>query len=358
MNKILALNFGSTSSKIAYFEDDVMVIKETIQHPIEELSQFKDIFDQEEYRVATISDFMKKHKIEQETIDVFVCWGGHCKPVLGGVYRINDQFLSQVKSTKYGRHPGDLTPFVTKKLAGNKLALTVDPPTIDEFSNLAKYTGIKEIKRKSLMQTLNQKAVSKKYAQDIHKTYEELNLIVCHMGGGISVVAHQKGRMVDANNGLDGDGPLASNRAGSVPAGDLVDMCFSGQYSHDEMRKLLTGKGGLVNLLGESDTRNVEKKIALKDTYAKEVYDAMIYQIAKQIGATSAIFKGQVDAILLTGGMANSEYVVQQIKEYVSYVAPIFVYPGELEMESLGQNAYRVLRGIEEIKEVGDDSDV
>lgn len=351
--KCLALNFGSTSSKVAYFENDQMLIKETLSHSQTDLNQFKAFWDQEEYRSNVICEFMDRYEINADEIDVFVCWGGHCESVSGGVYLINDKFLDEVKSMKYGHHPGDLAPFVAKRLSKNiKLAITVDPPTIDEFQPLARYTGLPEISRKSRMQTLNQKAVARKYAQDIGKSYEELNLIVTHMGGGISVVVHENGKMIDANNGLDGEGPYASNRSGTIPAKDLVELCFSKKYSEDEIKKLITGQGGLIAHLNESDTRIIERRINEGDHHAKEVYDGMIYQIAKQIGANAAVLCGKVDAILLTGGIANSAYVIDSLNQYVSFIAPIKAYPGELEMESLGQSAYRVMINEESIKEI------
>lgn len=350
--RILAFNFGSTSSKIAYYINEELKIKATITHSLDELNNFASFWDQEEYRVTAINSFLTENGINKDEIDVFVCWGGHCQPVEGGVYRITGKFLDQVKSMKYGHHPGDLAPFVARNMAGEKLAISVDPPTIDEFMPLARYTGIKEITRKSRMQTLNQKAVARKYAREHQKGYDQCNLIVCHMGGGISVVSHLGGRMVDANNGLDGDGPMASNRAGTLPAGDLIDLCYSGKYSHEEVRRLITGNGGLVNYLGESDCRAVEKRISEGDAFAREVYEAMIYQIAKQIASAAVVFKGKVDAILLTGGVANSGYVVRQLNDYVGFIAEIIAYPGELEMESLAYNAYQVMIGKEEIKEI------
>lgn len=354
--RILALNFGSTSSKLAYFEDDNMLIKENLEHSSEVLNSFPDFWSQEGYRTEAIRKFLNENRIDTEDIDVFVCWGGHCKPGMGGVYRITEELLKQVKSGRYGHHPCDLAPFVAAKLAnGKKPALSVDPPTIDEFSNLARYTGIPEITRRSRMQTLNQKAVAKKYAADHGKKYEDCNLIVVHMGGGTSVVVHEKGLMVDANNGLDGDGPFATNRAGTVPAGDLIDLCFTSGLSREEMRKKITGQAGLVAYLQENDVRKVEKRIADGDEKAKEVYEAMLYQTAKQIAASSAVVCGQVDAILLTGGIAHSDYAKKAIEKRVGFLAPVVAYPGELEMQSLGAEALRVLRGETVVKEVDAD---
>lgn len=351
--RILALNFGSTSSKLAYFENEELKIKETLEHSSADLSAFPDFWSQESYRTEVICRFLEENHIDKALIDVFVCWGGHCKPGKGGIYKITEEFLAQVKSGRYGHHPCDMAPFVAYKLAGQeKMAISVDPPTIDEFSVLARYTGIPEISRKSRMQTLNQKAVAKQYALDHGKRYEDCNLIVVHMGGGISVVVHEKGLMVDANNGLDGDGPFATNRAGTVPAGALIDLCYDSGLSKQEMKKKITGQAGLVAYLQENDVRKVEKRIAEGDEKAKEVYDAMLYQTAKQIAASSAVVCGKVDGILLTGGIAHSEYAKREITRRVSFIAPVEAYPGELEMQSLGAEALKAIRGEENVKEI------
>lgn len=354
--EILALNFGSTSSKIAYFEDGRLMVRATLEHSSYELEQFSDFWSQEPYRVDAIRTFLKENQIEENRLELIACWGGHCKPGKGGAYKITETYLKQVKSGRYGSHPCDLAPFVAYGMAKDKkLAISIDPPTIDEFHPLARYTGIPEITRRSRMQTLNQKAVARKYAMDYGKDYRKCNLIVVHMGGGTSVVVHEKGEMVDANNGLDGDGPFAANRAGTVPAGDLIDLCYSGRYTHQEMRKKITGQAGLVAYLGENDVRVIEQRILNGDEKAKEVYDALLYQTAKQIGASSAVVNGRVDAILITGGIANSQYAVSEIEKRVGFIAPVILYPGELEMESLGMTAYRVLRGEETVREVEED---
>lgn len=351
--KILTLNFGSTSSKIAYFENELLMVRGTLEHSSRQLGQFPDFWSQESYRLGAIRSFLQEHGIDEAQIDMFACWGGHCKPVKGGTYRVTETFLEQVKGGQYGHHPCDLAPFVAYRMAGGeKAVVSIDPPTIDEFTPLARYTGIPEITRKSRMQTLNQKAVAKKYALDHGRDYKDCNLIVVHMGGGISVVVHEKGEMVDANNGLDGDGPFAANRAGTIPAGDLIDLCYSGTYTYQEMRKKITGEAGLVAYLGENDARIIEKRIEAGDKTAKEVYDAMLYQTAKQIAASAAVVCGNVDAVLITGGIANSEYAIAAIEKRISFIAPVMAYPGELEMQSLGMTAYQVMMGTEEVKEV------
>lgn len=351
--KILALNFGSTSSKVAYFKNDLCCAAQTLDHPAAELEQFPRFWDQEEYRMKAVENFLSEHGLRSEDMDAFAAWGGHTEPVTGGVYRITEKLLEQSASERYGHHPGDLAPRVAFRLAAGRVpALSVDPPTIDEFWPLARYTGLPEISRKSRMQTLNQKATARRFARDAGKEYEQLNLIVVHMGGGISVVAHRRGKMVDANNGLDGDGPFASNRSGTLPAGDLVDLCYSGRYTHQEMRRKITGEGGLVAHLGENDLRKIEERISNGETHAKEVYDAMLYQVSKEIGSMAAALQGDVDAVLITGGMAHSRYAVDTLRRHIGFLAPIKVYPGELEMESLGKAAYRALEGIETIKEL------
>ena len=352
--KIFALNLGSTSTKVAYFENGGFVLRQTLEHPAADLAPFKRFWDQEDYRRRAIDAFMKDNGLDPAGMDAFVTWGGHTEPVEDGVYRITPEFLEQSASEKYGNHPGDLGPRLAFALAkANRAeAFTIDPPTIDEFEPSARYTGLPEIRRKSRMQSLNQKATARRFARDSGKRYEDMNLIVIHMGGGFSVVVHKKGRMVDANNGLDGDGPMAPTRAGTLPAGDLIDLCYSGKYTREEMRKKITGLGGLAAYLGETDGRIIEKKIEAGDVQAKEVYDAMLYQLSKEIGASAAVLCGDVDAVLFTGGLANSGYVIDSIRKRVSFIAPVHVMAGELEMESLGLMGYAALTGNVPIKEL------
>lgn len=352
--KILGINLGSTSSKVAYFENDSCVVRETIQHSSTDLSQFNSFWEQETYRKDCILDFLKRNAIKVEELDAITTWGGHTKPTEDGIYRINDVLLKQVKSEKYGHHPCDLGPCIAFELA-KKEAFVVDPPTIDEMQSLAKFSGLKGIERKSRMQTLNQKAIAKRYARDISKEYQDLNLIIVHMGGGTSVVAHKAGKMIDTNNGLDGDGPFGANRSGTLPVGDVIDMCYAGEFSKQDMRKKITGKGGLVSYLAENDVRTIESKIASGDTYYKEVYDAMLYQTSKEIGSMATVLFGQVDAILITGGIANSVYAINEIRKRTEFIAEVIAYPGELEMESIGISTFHALIGKEKIKELSDE---
>jgi butyrate kinase len=353
--KIFAINIGSTSTKAAYYEDERCVIRKTLEHPSADLIQFERFWDQENYRKDAVEAFLLESGIALESLDAIATWGGHTEPVEDGIYRITPKLLEQSRSEKYGNHPGDLGPRLAYELAlqsGNAQAFTIDPPTIDEFGPLARYSGLPEIKRKSRMQSLNQKATARKYAKSIGRKYEDLNLIVVHMGGGTSVVAHDHGKMVDANNGLDGDGPFATNRSGALPVGDLIDLCFSGRHTHAEMRRKVTGEGGLVAYLGENDVRAIEQRAREGDGKYAEVLDAMLYQTAKEIGATAAVLCGKVDAVLLAGGIAHSSYIVEKLRECIGFIAPVEVYAGELEMESLGLMSFAALNGMEPIKEL------
>lgn len=353
MYRILAINIGSTSTKLAYFEDDACACRESLSYSAQELEGFPTFWDQEGLRREGIEAFITEKGIRLSELDAVAAWGGHTEPVEDGVYAITDKLLEQSRSEKYGNHPGDLGPRIAAALAkasGRAVALSIDPPTIDEFCPLARYTGLPEITRKSRMQSLNQKATARRYAKDVGRPYEELNLIVVNMGGGTSVVAHRGGKMVDANNGLDGDGPFATNRAGSLPAGDLIDLCFSGAYTHAEMRRKITGQGGFVGLLGENDMRIITARAEAGDAKTIEVLDAMIYQIRKEVGAMAAVLEGRVDAILLTGGVANSGYIAARLKGKLAWLAPVETYAGELEMESLGSMSYEALSGKRPIK--------
>lgn len=350
---ILAINIGSTSTKLAYYEDNTCVFQESISYTAAELSGFSTFWDQEDLRRRDIEDFIARNGVSLAELDAIAAWGGHTEPVEDGVYYITEKLLMQSRSERYGNHPGDLAPRIAAAMAkasGRAVALSIDPPTIDEFSPLARYTGLNEITRKSRMQSLNQKATARRYSADIGKAYEELNLIVVNMGGGTSIVAHKKGKMVDANNGLDGDGPFATNRAGTLPAGDLIDLCYSGNYTHAQMRRKITGQGGFVGLLGENDMRVITANAEAGDARTIEVLDAMIYQICKEIGAMATVLDGQVDAILLTGGVAHSDYISSRLIRKISWLAPVEIYAGELEMASLGQMGFEALSGKRPIK--------
>lgn len=352
MYKILALNLGSTSTKVAYYEDDVCKVKENIEHPASEIKEFSSFWEQDEYRTNIIEKFMKENGIEKDSLDVIVSRGGHTKPLEGGVYRVDEEMLEQQASGLYGQHPCDLGSKIAYRMTKTCKAvpLIVDPPITDEFEPVARLSGHPLIERRSSFHALSHKATAKRYARENGLKYEDLNLIVVHLGGGISVAPHKKGRMIDGDNGLEGDGPFSTNRTGALPVGDLVRLCFSGEYTYKEVIKMLNGNGGLMAYLGTADCREVEKN-AETDEKARLCLDAMIYQVCKQIGAMASVLQGKVDAILVTGGIAYSKTIVQKIKDSVEFIAPIVVYPGENEMESLARGALEVLRGEDEIKE-------
>ncbi|MEF3245307.1 MAG: butyrate kinase [Caldisericaceae bacterium] len=350
--KILVINPGSTSTKIAIFEDEKELLSKTIRHSSDELKNFKSIISQYDFRVRIIEEELNKLNFKLEDFNAFVGRGGLLHPIASGTYRVNEGMLQDLLEARYGEHASNLGAIIAFNLAKkvDKPAYIVDPVVVDEMEPLAKYSGLKGIERKSIWHALNQKAVARRAAKDLGKTYQDVNLVVVHLGGGISIAAHKKGRTVDVNNALNGDGPFAPERAGGLPTVSLVDLCLSGKYTYEEMKKLLAGKGGLVSHLGTNSALEVEKRINDGDSYAKLVYEAMAYQVAKTIGEMATVLEGKVDAIVLTGGLANSEMLVNWIKERVSFISQVLIYPGEDEMTALLEGALRVLRGEEKEK--------
>ncbi len=346
MYKILAINLGSTSTKVAYYDDAVCIKKENIDHPAEEIKKFSSFWEQDDYRTTLIDTFMSENGIDKNSLDVIVSRGGHTKPLEGGVYKIDEEMLSQQVSGKWGKHPCDLGSKIAYRMCQSckAIPLIVDPPITDEFETIARISGHPLIERRSCFHALSHKATAKRYAREYGLNYEKLSLVVAHLGGGISVAPHKNGKMIDGENGLEGDGAFSTNRTGALPVGDLVRLCFSGRYSYDEIHKMINGNGGLMAYLGTADVREVEEK-AKTDEKAALILDAMIYQVCKQIGAMATVLCGKVDAILLTGGIAYSETIVQKIKDRCGYIASIVVYPGENEMESLARGALEILKG-------------
>lgn len=351
--KLLIINPGSTSTKISVFEDEKEIFGETLRHSSEEIGKFKHIVDQQDFRTEIILKALKDNNIDIKELDAIVGRGGLLKPILSGTYKVNDVMLKDVKESVRGEHASNLGAIIANEIANSigKSAYIVDPVVVDELDEIARLSGIPELPRKSIFHALNQKAVAKRYAKENSKNYEDVNVIVAHMGGGVSVGAHRKGKIVDVNNALDGEGAFSPERSGGVPSGDLARMCFSGKYTLDEILKKITGKGGFVAYLDTNDARVVETAALEGDPKAKLIHDAMGYQVSKDIGAAAAVLNGQVDAIILTGGMAYGKPMVNLIKEKVSFIAPITVYPGEDEMLALAQGVIRVLSGEEEAKE-------
>jgi butyrate kinase len=352
MEKILVINPGSTSTKLGFFEGEKPIFIEVLRHNSEEIKKYKRIFDQYEFRKNVVLNFLKDKNISLESITCVVGRGGLIKPVESGTYIVNEKMIEDLKEAKRGEHASNLGAIIAYEIAKelNIPAFIVDPVVVDEMDDIARISGLKGIERKSIFHALNQKAVARKAAKDLGKKYEDVNLIVVHLGGGISIGAHRKGKVVDVNNALNGDGPFAPERAGGLPTQDLVDLCFSGKYTYEEMKKKLAGEGGLVSHLGTNDAREVERRIESGDNYARLVYEAMAYQISRTIGEMAAVLKGDIDAIVLTGGIAYSNMLVNWIKERVSFLGKILVYPGEDEMEALALGALRVLRKEEEPK--------
>lgn len=353
MFRMLVINPGSTSTKIAVFDDLNPVFVETLRHSSEELAPYNTIFEQYEFRKNVILNALKEKNVPIESLNAVVGRGGLLKPIEGGTYNVNEKMIEDLKIGVQGQHASNLGGVIAYEIAKsvNIPAFIVDPVVVDEMDEIARISGMPEIQRKSIFHALNQKAVAKRYAKEQGKKYEELNLIVAHLGGGISVGAHRKGRVVDVNNALDGEGPFSPERTGSLPVGDLVKLCFSGKYTLDEIKKKITGKGGLMAYFGTNDARDVKKMMDEGNKEAELVYKAMAYQVAKEIGMCSTVLKGEVDAIILTGGLAYGKEFVEWITERISFIAPVAVYPGEDEMLALAEGGLRVLRGEETAKE-------
>ncbi|GEP62708.1 butyrate kinase [Clostridium beijerinckii] len=352
-HKLLIINPGSTSTKIAVYEGEKEIFEETLRHSSEEIGKFKYVVDQQSFRTDVILKILEDNKINITEMDAIVGRGGLLKPIVSGTYSVNDNMLKDLKENVQGEHASNLGAIIANEIARsiNKPAFIVDPVVVDEMEDIARLSGVPELPRKSIFHALNQKAVAKRYAQENMKSYEDINVIVAHMGGGVSVGAHKNGRIIDVNNALDGEGAFSPERSGGIPSGDLARMCFSGKYTLEEILKKITGKGGFVAYLDTNDGRIVRQLASEGDMKAKLVYEAMGYQVAKDIGAAAAVLCGKVDAIILTGGIAYEKMMVDIIKEKVEFIAPITVYPGEDEMLALAQGVLRVLNGQEEVKE-------
>lgn len=343
--KLFAINPGSTSTKIALFHDDICIFSKNVSHDQAVLAQFKEIKDQLGYRKETIINEVNNAGLSFEGVDAFVGRGGGLMPLDGGTYAINDIMIEHAKLCIPGPHPATLGCQLAKQFAQqyDSDCFVVNPPDVDELQEKARLTGLKGIYRESRIHALNQKEIGLRYAASIGKAYEDINLIIAHIGGGISITAHKKGRMIDSNDILNGDGPMAPTRCGSIPAKKIVQMCFSGNYTEREMKDKMTKNGGLVDHLATSDVKEAIERMNQGDAYAKAVIETMLYQIAKEIGAMAVALKGDVEQIILTGGISHSDYVAATIKEQTEFIAPITVMAGEFEMEALAAGARRVL---------------
>ena len=351
--KSLIINAGSTSTKIGVFEDETLLFEETLRHSTEEIAQYASIVDQKDFRKQIILDLLKEKDFDIRSLQVIVGRGGMLKPIPGGTYAVSDDLLHDLKIGKQGQHASNLGGILAREI-GDEIGVPsyiVDPVVVDELMPIARYSGVPELPRTSVFHALNQKAVAKRYAKEKGVPYESLNLIVVHMGGGVSVGAHEKGRVIDVFNALDGDGAFSPERAGAVPSGALIRMCFSGEYTEKEVYKKIVGGGGFNAYLGTNDMRDVAKMIDEGDTHADEVREAFILQVCKNIGSMSCVLKGKVDAIIVTGGIAYNKAVVDKMEERAGFIAPFTVYPGEDELLALTQGALRVLNGEEKAME-------
>jgi butyrate kinase len=353
MYKILAINPGSTSTKIAIYKNEELIYKKSIRHSTEIINSFDKIYDQYDFRKSAILDTLKEAKIEIDSFDAIVGRGGMLKPIEGGTYLVNQEMLDYVKEAPRGEHASNLGCVIAKDLADQigKQAFIVDPVAVDEMNDIARFTGMPSIRRQSLFHALNQKAVALKASRQLNKEYKELNMIIAHLGGGISVGVHEKGRVIDVNNALDGDGPMSPERSGGVPLGPLYKMALSGDYTLKEIQRMNYGNGGLVAYLGTNDGFEIEKRIKAGDHDAKFMTEVMCYQIAKEIGSCATVLKGKVDAIVITGGLAYDKFIINFIKERVNFISKVLVFPGEDEMESLAFGALRVLKNEETYKQ-------
>ena len=374
--RILVINPGSTSTKMAVYEDEKPLLLRNITHTAEELAPFDAITEQQDFRRQLVLDELRQSDIPLE-FDAVIGRGGLVKPIAGGVYEINQQMLDD---TLHGcvmhNHACNLGCLIAHEIAeeinarpsvgGSPIqpavggspadtaprcrAFIADPGVVDELSPLARISGSPLMPRICIWHALNQRAIARRYARGIGKEYEDLNLIICHLGGGISIAAHEHGRAIDANNALDGEGPFSPERAGSLPAADLIRLCFSGKYNEKQLLKRIAGKAGLNAHLGTNNMREILQRIKEGDEHAKLIVEAMLYHVAKNIAAEAAVLCGNIDAILLTGGMAHSDYIVSELRRRIGFLAPVYTFPGEDEMEALALNALAVLQGKREAK--------
>ena len=352
--KVFAINPGSTSTKIALFEGEKCLFSKTVDHDAAELKKFAGVSDQLPYRKETIMNALKEAGVTLDGVDAFVGRGGGLLAIEGGVYAVNDILLDHATRGANGvQHPAQLGPQIAHELAAaaGKPAFVVNPPDTDELQDEARMTGIKGVYRHVHLHALNLKETAIRHAKSQGKKYEEQNYVVCHLGDGLSVSAHRKGQMVDGNDIVGGDGPMAPTRCGAVPTTEMIKLCFAEGANRKELTNLAMKTGGLVSHLGTSDAREVRKMIAAGDKNAERAWKAMVYQICNYIGSMATVLHGQVDGILLGGGMVHDEGLVNDIKEACGWIAPIYAYPGEFEMEAMAAGANRVLNGEEKLKE-------
>ncbi|MFC5603496.1 butyrate kinase [Sporosarcina koreensis] len=350
--RILIINPGSTSTKIGVYANDQIIFEDTLRHQADKIALYASVIDQYDFRKDAILSSLETCGIQPSDLDAVCGRGGLLRPISGGTYIVNEAMLNDLEKGFSGQHASNLGGILAHEIASevNIPAFIVDPVVVDEMQPIARISGFAPISRKSIFHALNQKAVARRYAKQVGKGYEDLRLIVTHMGGGITVGAHCQGKVIDVNNGLHGDGPFSPERSGTVPIGELVDLCYSGTYYRKEIMAKLVGQGGLVGYLGTNDAVTVEKRIEAGDEEAALVYEAMAYQVAKEIGSAATVLEGKVDAILLTGGLAYGKEYVEMIKKRVGWISEVIIYPGEDELQALAEGALRVMNGEEQAK--------
>lgn len=348
--KSLIINPGSTSTKIGVFEDETLLFEETLRHSTEEIGRYATIVDQKDFRKQIILDLLKEKNFDINSLNMVVGRGGMLKPIPGGTYAVSDDLLHDLEIGKQGQHASNLGGILAREI-GDSIGVPsyiVDPVVVDELEDISRVSGVPELPRTSVFHALNQKAVAKRYAKEIGKPYNSLNLVVVHMGGGVSVGAHKEGRVIDIFNALDGDGAFSPERAGAVPSGALIKMCFSGKYTEAEVYKKICGNGGFNAYLGTNDMRDVDRMVEEGNKDAALYRDAFIRQVAKDIGSQACVLEGKVEQIIVTGGIAYDKYVVDGLKKACEWIAPFTVYPGEDELLALVQGGLRVINGEEQ----------
>ena len=349
--KILVINPGSTSTKVALFENETSVFEEKISHSNEQLKQFSTLWDQFELRKEAVQAFLEKNCIAFSQLSAVVGRGGLIKSIPGGTYLINDAMIADAKNGLQGEHAANLGCAIANSIADQAgvSAYVVDPISVDEFEPLARYSGHPLIERRSLSHTLNIHAVGRMAAEKLGVNYEQSNFIIAHLGGGISICPLKKGRIVDVND-ASAAGPFSPERTGDLPLQQFIKLCFSGKYNQNQMKKLVMGEGGLTAYLKTNSAEEIERRIEAGERQVKEIYQAMAYQVAKEIGAMSTVVNGDIRAIIISGGLANSKMLIDWISERVKFIAEVLVMPGEFEMEALAKGILRILQGIEEAK--------
>lgn len=359
LHHILAINPGSTSTKVAIYVNTKVIFLKSIPHDVDELARFKKISDQFEYRKNIVLEELKSAHIEIDKIEAVVGRGGLVKPIKSGIYRINEEMKKDLRSGLLGEHASNLGGLIADEIAHalpRAEAFIADPVVVDELEDVARISGHPKFTRLSIFHALNQKATARSYARLLNKKYEDMNLIIAHLGGGISVGAHKEGRVIDVNQALDGEGPFSPERSGTLPVGALARFCFEEGVNYEEVQKMITGEGGFVAYFDTNNAYQIELQADGGDERTKLIQDAMSYQVAKEIGAMATVLRGDVDGIILTGGIANNPMVVEYIKKMVSFIAPVIIYPGEDEMHALAMNGLRILKGELEPKEYNEEN--